>query len=157
MQNVVCWNFYPACRALNITLIRIRSYFAKHFWTYSWAGAQHFRIQDCMCTHRTQISLHSCTVFAWLPVWSQWSKASYGGQRSDQTARKIKLIWVFAGRTCNTEGKAVTRLTSKALIVKEWSASGESLTLDWSEQFMLTPQLNDAQSNIRALNPSRAE
>ena len=53
-----------------------------YFQNKIWAGAQHF-LPDCMCSQRRQISLHI-----------------HRGCCSPD-ARMPRLIWVFAGCTCN--------------------------------------------------------
>ena len=64
---------------------------------------------------KTQISLRIRAVWSEFPL-SAWPRfGSLATHRvscedSDQTARMRRLIWFFAGRTCNLEGNAVPRL-----------------------------------------------
>ena len=73
---------------------------------------QHYLLQDCMCAQRRLRS--DCAVWSVLTehfVGSQGSKISSDRQqKTNQHVEMYRLIWAFAGHTCNLVVKAVPGL-----------------------------------------------
>ena len=95
---------------------KVRIYFCRGNWDCIWIGARHF-LQNCTCAAQSDQSL----------------RRALCGQRRIQNVFKwtsktlIRLIWVFAGRTCNLVGKSVPRRISYRMEYASWENSDQPI------------------------------